>query len=574
MQTLRTWLKRIFVILYAWLYLVGAFLDRRPKFARAVYGGIIALLLLVLSALWLTGRPAASAQQQTGNSGLSPMARLGLSFAPGPTATPTMTPTPSPTPTPTVPPVVEACDTDLQAEAMRAGHVPEWRSLDVSACYDLSVELAPATQSYSGTGRVTFTNNTGSAVEDLVFRTYPNAPYGYGGDLTVTDVRVAGATMSPTVMLHDGTGLRVPLAQPLPAGASTVVDMTFRGQVPLNYGGAGTYGIFNLDDSTDVLTLANWYPLLATRENEEWRAAPVIRAGDAVVSDAALYQVQVHAPEGWQFITTGTRVTPTNGIDGATFVSGPAREFTIVAGPNFEPQTTQVGDVRITHWGLPSGRFSWNDTLSVTRDAFSLYETRFGPYPYTELDVAAVPLRTIMGMEYPGLSLIDAGLYSGAQRPFLPIMTAHEIAHQWWYGVVGNDPITAPWQDEGLTEFSALMYFQEYQPAQYAALLSTYESNVAGYESVMGDEPLAQSTAAFVGRRLHYETISYYKGLLFFKELYDDLGAATFYDALQSYYRQHRYAIASPDALLSAFEKSCGCDLSATYAEWGVRQTQ
>lgn len=568
MQTLLTWLKRIFVIVYAWLYLVGQFLDRRPRLARAVYGAIIILLLLVLGLLWLGGRPAASAPEQP-SSGISPLARLGLRF--GPTATPTMTPTPSPTPTPTVPPVVEACDTDLQASAMRAGHVPDWRGLNLSTCYDLSVDLSPATQTYSGTAKVTFTNQTSDTLHDLVFRTYPNAPYIYGGDLTVTSASVAGATISPTLMLDDGTGLLVPLPQDLPAGASTVVDMSFVGQVPASDGGAGTYGIFNLDETTNVLTLANWYPMLATRENGQWRADAVIDAGDAVVSDAALHQVQVRAPVGWQIITTGTRVTPTTDIEQPTFVSGPAREFTIVAGTNFEPQTTQVGDVRIVHWGLPSGRFSWADTLSVVHDAFSLYETRFGPYPYTELDVVAVPLRTVMGMEYPGLSLIDAGLYSGAQRPFLPIMTAHEIAHQWWYGVVGNDAITSPWQDEGLTEFSALMYFKEYQPAQYAALLSTYESNVAGYESVAGNEPLAQGTDAFVGRRQNYETVAYYKGLLFFKTLYDQLGAAAFYEALQAYYQQNTYTIAPPDALLSSFEEACDCDLSTTYTEWGVQ---
>jgi aminopeptidase N len=30
----------------------------------------------------------------------------------------------------------------------------------------------------------------------------------------------------------------------------------------------------------------------------------------------------------------------------------------------------------------------------------------------------------------------------------------HELAHQWWYGLVGDDPWTAPWLDEGFASYA------------------------------------------------------------------------------------------------------------------------
>jgi len=42
------------------------------------------------------------------------------------------------------------------------------------------------------------------------------------------------------------------------------------------------------------------------------------------------------------------------------------------------------------------------------------------------------------------------------------------------------------------------------------------------------------------------------------------------HEALQRYYAENQYALAGPEALLAAFEASCGCELDTLYAEWGV----
>ncbi len=75
-------------------------------------------------------------------------------------------------------------------------------------------------------------------------------------------------------------------------------------------------------------------------------------------------------------------------------------------------------------------------------------------YPYTKLDVAEAPLGK-HGMEYPALVLIGSDVYR-TERLKLEPLVVHETAHQWWYNLVGSDPVASPAIDESLAEYSLL----------------------------------------------------------------------------------------------------------------------
>ena len=47
----------------------------------------------------------------------------------------------------------------------------------------------------------------------------------------------------------------------------------------------------------------------------------------------------------------------------------------------------------------------------------------------------------------------------------------HEIAHQWWYGLVGNNQIRTPWIDEGLAEYCTAVFFETHP--QYGKTLES-----------------------------------------------------------------------------------------------------
>jgi aminopeptidase N len=78
---------------------------------------------------------------------------------------------------------------------------------------------------------------------------------------------------------------------------------------------------------------------------------------------------------------------------------------------------------------------------------------RYGPYPYRVLSFCILEAGRGFSdaREYPGfiLLLLDHG-YS----PTTHEDVAHEIGHQWFYGLVGNDQGRDPWLDEGLASWA------------------------------------------------------------------------------------------------------------------------
>jgi hypothetical protein len=485
-------------------------------------------------------------------------------------------PTPKPTPLPTISEVLEACNPDTQAMAMRKYLVPNWENLGLSACYQLDLTLSAEGGNYSGEAQITLENRTGVPLPDLVFRLYPNANHIYGGSLQVSRAQVNEQSLPPEKFLEDDTAIRLTLPETLAPGELAVIHMSFEGQTPINFGDLpDSYGIFNFDADQEVLALANWYPILAVWEEGNWRAAPVIGVGDAVVSEAALYQARITAPANWRLVSTGSEIK-TESSGGQTIrevVSGPVREFIVLAGPNFVETSQESNGVLIRHWGLPGSEGRWEEARRVTIDSLSIFDERFGLYPYTELDIVATPLKGgALGVEYPGVFLIGDTLYQpDEEQPYLlGIVVAHETAHQWWYGVVGNDVLVYPWQDEGLTTFSSLVYLEAFQPYVYEGARQAYQDTLASLDSETGDFSLSQPVTAFLDKRRAYSPVIYQKGALFFDELRRELGDEVFFAGLQAYYAGNQYQLAEPADLLSAFETSCGCRLDRLYRTWGV----
>lgn len=467
--------------------------------------------------------------------------------------------------------VLAACGGQEQARALRPGSELEWGGAPFPACYDLSLELEDRPE-FKGRARVTLANQSGAALEELVFRLYPNADVIFGGVLRVLQARAGGESVQPEPLLEDGTALRLPLGRPLQPGAVLEVELEFEGRAPQDFGSSfGVYGVFNYSSRAGLMTLANAYPLLAAWEEGAWQYEPVNGTGDAVVSETALYRVEVRAPQGWAIAATGSALDESAQAAPALRVaSGPVRDFMLVAGPGLVERQAEAGGVRVRHWGLAGGEDRWEEALQVALDSLAVFEERFGPYPYAELDIVAVPLRLASGVEYPGLVLIEQEEYTAASTVFLGIVVSHEVAHQWWYAVVGNDVLEAPWQDEALTSFSSLLYQQEHQPAAYRGTLEAYREQLEFAGEATAGQSIFLPLEAYDTGPGAYSTVVYLKGALFFVELREELGEEAFFEALQDYYQAFRYRLVEPEALLEAFENACGCELDSFYREWGL----
>jgi aminopeptidase N len=471
--------------------------------------------------------------------------------------------------------VLANCDIPSQGAALSPDQIPDWNDFPINACYKLWLNLQDDPKEYEGKAQITFTNLSDEILNDLVFRSYPNAERIYGGMLDFTSARVGGNPVQPMSFLSDSTGLRLLPDDPILPGETVVIELEFNGRLTDGFQDhPGTYGLFTYSQDEDVATYINWYPILAVREGGHWLAEPVVGIGDSVVSEVGLYLVEITAPKNLQVVTSGSLIEQVSEADLEiyTIASGPVRDFPVVASPNFILAQTEADGISINHWGLPSGEERWEEALQTTVDSLAVFNEAFGPYPYKELEIVSVPLQLASGVEYPGLFLMKDELYHVDQeRSFLlPTIIAHETAHQWWYGLVGNNVINDPWQDEALTTYSSLLYLEQYQPQVYQGTVDFFNQDAGEVDDQLTSSDIGQPVKAFIQRPEYYSPVVYSKGAIFFVELRERIGDQAFFKALQDYFSTNLYSITPPSSLLSVFEKSCQCGLDDFYAQWGV----
>lgn len=446
--------------------------------------------------------------------------------------------------------------TALQPAALRsleaAGPMPAYR---------LALVLDADKRRLTGQQQVVVPNQSGEPLSEIVFRLYPNLPQ-YGGKMAVGRVWVDGKRAGTTLRASD-TALAVALPQPLAPKASTTISLTFEVDIPV---GEGSYVLFGT--SQNMWSVPDAYPLLAGHDGSAYREDLAPKHGDAVFAAAARYDVSLTLPPGLVVAATGTVVSDTLRADGqrVVWLSGDGlREFAWFASADYRVGETIAGDTRVLSYYFPGDEAQGQAALAVSAAALGAYAETMTPYPFLEMKVVEGPL-AYYGMEYPGLNLIGLDLYREQSDQF-EIRLAHEIAHQWWYALVGSDQVSTPWLDEGLAEYSTAIYYQQvYGEAQANTLVNQrwqvpYQVAVDnGFDAVVN-----QPAAAFGPE---YEVIVYGKAALFFHALRQQVGDANFQAILRAYADRFAWRIATPDGLLAVAEATAGQQLDELYTQW------
>jgi hypothetical protein len=418
--------------------------------------------------------------------------------------------------------------------------------------YQINARLDPAARTISGAQVVHVTNTENAPLNEIYFRLYPNAAFYNEGNLAVQDVQINGAPAQTALEVND-TALKIALPQPLAPGQQATFSMRFVTTVPTS----GGYGIFRF--ANGIFSLYNWHPELAVYENGGWLLNPVTEQGDPTNTDASNYSVTFSAPDGYQIVTSGMEAEPAraNGETTYQIVSALTRNFVVVSSNLFQSASQQVGNVMVNSYYLPKDEQSGKAALQTAASSIDLFSRQFGAYAYPEMDVMEAPLGGgAAGMESTGLIMLGEEYYDpeqsnqlrgletlvpGADKiSVLGFVTAHETAHQWWYGVIGSDAYKQPWLDESLTNWSAAFYYDKTAGEQAGALardlfISTpYMATLA-----QGDEKLDQPVDRF--NETEYSAIVYGKGAVMYDALRKQIGDEKFFAFLQRYYQQHEF---------------------------------
>ncbi len=445
-----------------------------------------------------------------------------------------------------------------------AGHVPE---------YQVTATFTPAgaeSARIEGTTRLHFVNYTNDVLYDIPFRLYPNAEFYPTDGMELTRVTVNGRPV--TQMLSEDRSLAlIPLGTVLGPGESVELEIDFFSTIPSNPN--DDYSMFAFNSRSNSYNLGYWQPLLAGWTPEDgWTTGPILTRGDPVFTNIAFFSVELTAPSRIIFATTGVENGTVSDGDLTTYnwESGPVRDFVMIANPAFTVLETMVGETVVRSFTTPDKANAAQRALDLAANALEYFNERIGPYPYREFDMAQADLGPrAAGIEFPSLIYIADSLYNPDSFS-LAFTIVHEVAHQYFYNLVGNNQHQHAFLDESLANYTSVLFFEERfgqevgELAMERYLTRAYLATLYGAD---GDAVVDQPTADFVSDSA-YGRIIYGKGAIGMHHIREAIGIDAFYAALAQYTNDHAFGVATPGDLRSAFETASGQDLQALWSHW------
>ncbi len=467
--------------------------------------------------------------------------------------------------TPTNPPPKIATDAlALYQPALVSSAQNDLTLVDRPTRYNLTLKYDANPPTLTGNQEVIYFNKTSQPLNEIYFRLFANYPNS-GGKITLNQLSVDDAPATSELLVQN-TALRVPLATPLAPNHSIKIQLDFSVTIPRN--SQTHYADFTADDT--VITLPTVYPLIPAHDAQGWHIELPPPHGDLVYAEVAFYHVALTVPADMRVIASGSTFEVVTHNDGTTtwyIVGAPMRDFDINLTTQLQKVSVVIGETTINSYFEPADAEGGNQALQVAKDALETFQRFFGPYPYRELDVVQTPT-TAGGIEYPGIVVIGRKLYSDPKSAdFFEFATAHEVAHQWWYAMVGNDQVNYPWVDEALAQYSTLLYENTRGTASAANILrNVFQAPYHRAKNEGRDLPVNQPVSAFT--ESDYGAIVYGKAPLFYDALRKQMGEEKFRNFLKTYFERYKYKIAFPDDILKTAEEVCRCTLQAEYQQW------
>lgn len=303
--------------------------------------------------------------------------------------------------------------------------------------YRLDLSIGPdgsaGTWVVKGTTEVRFVPDL--PTDRLVFRLWPNGPRqaAQGTRLETGTVRVDGQELAAE--LEQPTMLVVPLGRTIEAGQAVTATVPWTLHPP-------SRARDRISAEGESLRLGSFMPLLEWTRGVGWTTDPPTtmfhEAGAAPVAD---FDITISVPEGYDVIASGVP-------DGAGHWTATAMRDVAVAVGRFTMATATAmapHPVEVTVGVAPgigeSPQLYLDNAVEVLED----FGRRFGPYAWDTFAVSVTPTIT-SGIEYPAHVLHGPGT-SGATL-------SHEVGHQWFYALVGNNQAHTPWMDEGMSTWA------------------------------------------------------------------------------------------------------------------------
>ena len=437
---------------------------------------------------------------------------------PNPTA-PSTNPTPAedflldPTPSPA------AVTPEVQPSATPAPDYP-LTHYEISASFDYDWNFVSVDQT------ITYTNASGFPIQDLLLVVEANRRFD-AFRLKSLSWESGDPVEGYQLEFHR---LRIPLNQPLQPGQVVILNISYDLNLPEIPSPSAVDRPLPFGYSARQTNLVDWYPFFPPYLPETgWAVHDPWFFGEHQVYELADYEVEIQMTGVRQNVTLAASAPAK--VEGRTYryQMKAARSFALSASNMYTVFSRKVGDITVYSYAFTFDQRAGERALKDTAAALDLYSELFGPYPHNSLSVVEADF--LDGMEYDGLFFLSRGfyaLYDGSPLGYLTAIAVHETAHQWWYGLVGNNQALEPWLDEALCTYSELLYYENLYPE----LVEGWWGFRINYQQPSG---LIDGSIYDYNGFVSYRDATYLRGAQFLHELRGLIGDQAFFSFLQEY---------------------------------------
>jgi len=467
--------------------------------------------------------------------------------------------------------------------------------------YKMQVELQPKDHSFKGRQSLTYYNNSPDTLKVLFYHLYfkafqPNSMMDtHSRNVADPDKRVGSrieklgsdkqGKQEVISLSLNGEGcyfeyhqtlLKVLLPTPILPGDTALLEMDFKGQVPVQIRRSGRDNEEGID-----YTMTQWYPKIAAYDVDGWHAYPYVAR--EFYAPFGTFEVEITLPSEYRVAATGLLQNfddywQEESREGELiryalkeskednrrwkFTAENVHDFAWAADPEYlhEAQVFDK-DLMLHFFYLEDNEENWHRLPRYTAQFFKEMNARFGRYAYPQFSAIQ---GGDGGMEYPMCTMLKGtGNIAG-----LIGVTVHEGAHNWYYGMIGSNENSYPWMDEGFTTFAeeevlnAMAREPKENPHAGAFSNHLYLTSKPQYF-----EPLS-TPADYFSSNMGYGINAYSRGSLFLVQLRYIIGEESFNKVMLDFFNAWKFKHPKPSDMLRSMERESGLQLDWFYHYW------
>ena len=393
--------------------------------------------------------------------------------------------------------------------------------------------------------------------------------------------------------------IKVILPSPLAPGEKIDITTPFHIKLPYNFSRGGHHG--------QSYQATQWYPKPAVYDRKGWHPIPYLDQGE-FYSEFGNFDVKITLPKNYLVAATGElqnddekrmliesaetlqkdlyvipknnsgkavplRIESSSELKTLNYKQANVHDFAWFADKSFKVlhDTLKLNSGRVidvySFFTLEQYKY-WMNSLRTLKDAVLTRSEWIGEYPYNVVSAVQGPPSFGGGMEYPTITVISPQ----SNQKMLDFIMAHEVGHNWFYGVLGTNERKHPWMDEGMNTFYDNRYGKwkygdkgEISYGKGSFSLSDAERLIFESKAVVKkDQPISTEAEKFAN--LNYDLVAYYKTGAWLELIERKLGKETFDKAMQEYYRRWQYKHPYPEDFKKILETVSGQNLDAEFA--------